>query len=293
MKVGIIGAGAVGSIIARELSKIQNIDLRLMARSERKGFIIKHKGEEVFHPIEVKDISTINEQFDLIFIASKTTALANIKDKVTELMHEDTELVYALNGMGYDDMFSNSIPSVVYISGQQTKDYIEHFLNQRLIVEDKTYRYLDTLIQQLEVNKNITLTIEKSTDFKLMRYEKLLINVGVNSVTALSKNTAQIFKSQEMIELTKILLKESVDIVNHYNTDGLTIDESFIERAINTYLTYPDHMGTSMYYDVLDNRPIEVEYIQDYLVRLCEDDKKAPVLRTVTALLNGYNMTKS
>ena len=48
-----------------------------------------------------------------------------------------------------------------------------------------------------------------------------------------------------------------------------------------------------MYYDVLDNRPIEVEYIQDYLVRLCEDDKKAPVLRTVTALLNGYNMTKS
>src|SRR5699024_5666696 len=105
MKVGIIWAGADGSIIARALSKIPNIDLRLMARSERKGFIIKHKGEEFFHPIEVKDISTINEQFDLIFIASKTTALANIKDKVTEMMHEDTELVYALNGMGYDDLF--------------------------------------------------------------------------------------------------------------------------------------------------------------------------------------------
>ena len=95
-----------------------------------------------------------------------------------------------------------------------------------------------------------------------------------------------------MIELTKILLKESVDIVNLIIQTVLQLMRVY-ERAINTYLTYPDHMGTSMYYDVLDNRPIEVEYIQDYLVRLCEDDKKAPVLRTVTALLNGYNMTKS
>ena len=70
------------------------------------------------------------------------------------MMHEDTELVYALNGMGYDDMFSNSIPSVLH-QWPTNKGLYRTLLNQ-LIVEDKTYRYLDTLIQQLEVNKNIT-----------------------------------------------------------------------------------------------------------------------------------------
>lgn len=293
MKIGIIGAGAVGSILARELHKIQgaHVELTLMARSRRDGFSILENGQKTFHEITIHDVTAVDDKFDVIFIAAKTPALAQLKNHIIKMSHDSTELVYALNGMGYDDMFSGGIPSVVYVSGQQHGDYIEHFLNQKIILPEAPFHYLDQLIDYIESDSKVNFELIKTKDFKNIRYEKLLINVGINSVTALTKNTAKIFEDPAMVELTRTLLAESIAIVNRTEND-IHIDQDFIDYAMDMYYGYPRHMGTSMYYDVMANKKTEFKYIQEYLYHLKEGlDITTPVLDVVVTLMRGYEMT--
>lgn len=291
MKIGIIGAGAVGSIIAREFYKLSadKVELTLMARSARNGFTILEQGVKTYHEIKVHNISEVTDKFDVLFIAAKTPALTALKETISNITHKGSEIIYALNGMGYDAVFDRGIPGVVYISGQQHDDYIEHYVNQKIILPERQYSCIDKLIELIDSTEAVNFELLKSSEFNKMRYEKLLINVGINSMTALSKNTSKIFEDDKTVQLTRQLLTESLAVVNMCNTGNVQIDDGFIDYAMDMYFSYPRDMGTSMYYDVMANRTTEFEYIQQYVHHMKQGyDIDTPVLDIVVTLLAAY-----
>lgn len=285
MKIACIGIGAVGSIIAREL-KSMDLDITLFSRTERNDFTILENNEYIDYDYFIQSIDNHDEtKFDIIFISTKATALRSLVSTISEISHDDTDIILCENGMGYDSWFKNSIPAVVYISGQKKHDYIEHFRDSRLIIENKKYRHLDELIEQLESDETVELEIIKNDSFEKLRYEKLLINLGVNTMTALSQNTAQIFKDADVVDLTKQLLKEGQKIINQ-ESDIITDD--FMDESVKLFQSYPDHMGTSMYYDVMDQKETEYEFIQKYF-HDNKGDLSTPVLDVIYTLLKGYS----
>ena len=291
MKIGIIGAGAVGSIIAREFHKLpaDKVELTLMAKSARDGFTILEQDVKTYHEIKVHKVSQVTDKFDVLFIATKTPALTALKDTIEHITHKNSEIIYALNGMGYDSIFEQGIPGVVYISGQQHDDYIEHYVNQKIILPERQFSYTDKLIELIDNTETVNFELLKSSDFNKMRYEKLLINVGINSMTALSKNTSKIFEDEKTVQLTKQLLAESVAVVNLCNKDKVEINEGFIEYAMDMYYSYPRDMGTSMYYDVMANKTTEFKYIQQYVHNMKQNyNIDTPVLDIVVTLLAAY-----
>ena len=291
MKIGIIGAGAVGSIIAREFSKLpaDKVELTLMARSARDGFTILEQGIKTNHEIKIHNVSQVTEKFDVLFIAAKTPALKALKDTIQNITHRDSEIIYALNGMGYDSIFKQGIPGVVYISGQQHDDYIEHYVNQKIILPEGQYSYIDKVIELIDSRESVNFELLKSSEFNKMRYEKLLINVGINSITALSKNTSKIFEDDNTVQVTRQLLTESVAVVNTCNKNNVKIAADFVDYAMDMYHSYPRDMGTSMYYDVMANRSTEFEYIQKYVYDMKQhSDIETPVLDIVVTLLTAY-----
>lgn len=289
MKIACIGIGAVGSIIAREL-KSMDLNVTLYSRTEQSGFTILENNEYIRYDYPIQSISEhIDETFDVIFISTKATVFRNLVHIIPGMAHEHTDVILCENGMGYDDWFKNSIPSVVYISGQKNDDYIEHFRDSRLIIENKRYHHLDELISLLETVEDVELEIIKNDQFEKLRYEKLLINLGVNTMTALSQNTAQIFQDADIVNLTKQLLKEGQAIINRHSE---VITDDFIDQSIKLFQSYPDHMGTSMYYDVIDKKETEYEFIQKYFY----DNKgllHTPVLDVTYTLLKGYTVGKN
>ena len=288
MKIACIGIGAVGSIIAREL-KSMDLDVTLYSRTEQNDFTILENDEYTRYDYPIQSINDHDGTiFDVIFISTKATVFRNLVNIIPEISHENTDVILCENGMGYDDWFKNSIPSVVYISGQKKQDYIEHFRDSKLIIENKKYHHLDELISLLKSDKNAELEIIKNDQFEKLRYEKLLINLGVNTMTALSQNTAQIFQVADIVNLTEQLLKEGQEIINR-NSEIITDD--FINHSIKLFQSYPDHMGTSMYYDVMDKKETEYEFIQKYFY----DNKgnlSTPVLDVTYTLLKGYTVGK-
>lgn len=286
MEIAVIGIGAVGSIIARELKKTAHT-VTLFSRTERQGFTIIEEGKTNHYPYTIENINTVgNHTFDVIFIATKATGLKNLSYKISNICHKDTEIILCQNGMGYDSWFQNNIPAVVYISGQKHEDKIEHFQDSRLIINNQKHKYLDPLIKDMEVTE---LELIKTDDFEKLRNEKLLINLGINTMTALSQNTAKIFDRENVTGLTDTLLQEGIRIINQ---DKKIIDSDFKEKALSIYKTYNRNMGTSMYYDVTAGKPTEFEFIQKYL-----HDRKGhlstPVLDICIVLLEAYQYERN
>ena len=49
--------------------------------------------------------------------------------------------------------------------------------------------------------------------------------------------------------------------------EGITLPDTIVEDIMHIYAGYPNHMGTSMYYDVMNHQPLEVEAIQGFIYR--------------------------
>ncbi|CAM4228365.1 ketopantoate reductase C-terminal domain-containing protein [Lacicoccus alkaliphilus] len=284
MKIACIGIGAVGSIIAREL-KVTTLHVDLYSRTGSASFTVYENDEYTTYEYPVDPVDEArNKVYDIIFIAAKATALKYLREIIPEMSHDGTEVVLCQNGMGYDHWFENGVPSVVYISGQKKEDHIEHFRDSRLIIQNEKYRYIDSLIKLIEAEEDIRLEILKVNDFEKLRYEKLLINLGVNTMTALSQNTARIFQDADVVALTRRLLKEGQAVINRRSH---VISDDFIDESVKLFKSYPDHMGTSMYYDVMNETVTEYAFIQKYFY----DNKgklDTPVLDVIYTLLKGY-----
>lgn len=284
MKIAVIGIGAVGSVIAREMMMLPH-DITLFGRSRKEGFTIQEDGERRHYPYTIEDISAYEgDAFDIIFIATKATALKSISGIIPAMAHRDTEVILCENGMGFDEYFDAPVPAVVYISGQKREDRIEHFQDARLLIGDRPLPYTDRIIDDLENTTGVELEIKKTEDFRRIRYEKLLINLGINSLTALSSNTAKIFDLENVTDLTRRLLREGLDIINR---KGEIIDPSFIDKALSIYQSYNREMGTSMYYDVMAEARTEYMYIQKYFQQH-KGDLDTPVLDIIVTLLDAY-----
>ena len=55
------------------------------------------------------------------------------------------------------------------------------------------------------------------------------------------------------------------------------------------YAGYPDYMGTSMYYDIINHQPLEIEAIQGFIFRQAKSHNvNTPHLDTIYALLRSH-----
>ncbi len=132
------------------------------------------------------------------------------------------------------------------------------------------------------------LDIQLQSDYRNEVWYKLIVNVAINSVTALSRNTALILQEEKVQSLCKRLIQEGVEIAA---AEGVYFQEKVLEEIMKIYAGYPSQMGTSMYYDMINGQSMEVEYIQGFLYEKSrEHDLDTPCLDTVYSLLLASEM---
>jgi len=280
--IAVIGNGAVGSVIAHEL-KSAGKNVRLFGRQEQQ--IILSMPQQV--KLNVTSLVVNQEKFDYIFVAVKATRITEIRSALIKMCHPNTVIIICQNGIGQLSQFNmaQSFQAAVYISGQKNGLQVTHFRDKKLILPEHH------LMHQLKEELSDTeLVVEISSNQLTILWYKMLVNLGINTVTALSKNTVQIVEIPELRELVQTLLKEGILIAN-------THSESFTHEVVNEIMAiydgYPSNMGTSMYYDMLENRLLEYDFIQGEFYRLARHyHLTTPVLDTCCTLLSAYQYKK-
>ncbi|RQG90434.1 oxidoreductase, partial [Staphylococcus aureus] len=193
LSVAIIGPGAVGTTIAYELQ--QSLPHTTLIGRHAKTITYYTVPHAPAQDIVVKGYEDVTNTFDVIIIAVKTHQLDAVIPHLTYLAHEDTLIILAQNGYGQLEHipFKNVCQAVVYISGQKKGDVVTHFRDYQLRIQDNALtRQFRDLVQDSQIDIVLEANIQQAI------WYKLLVNLGINSITALGRQTVAIMHNPEI-----------------------------------------------------------------------------------------------
>jgi 2-dehydropantoate 2-reductase len=109
MKIVVIGAGAVGGVVAGYLADL-NYDIQLVCKHreildsiENNGLRIEGVKEHIIsYPDTVMDISQITDRPDIIFLATKANDVKELAQNIVPFLRDDTAIVSLQNGICED-----------------------------------------------------------------------------------------------------------------------------------------------------------------------------------------------
>lgn len=256
--IAVIGAGVVGTAIAMMLQPTSSVTLLGRQDATR---IYDDWETQTQQTIDVQSLTTYQGTFDIIFIAVKTHQLPAVVPHLSRLTHSKTVVILAQNGYGQLDLLADyqAYQGVVYISGEKNGTHVTHFRDRRIHIQRD--QYTEQFAKQL-ANSNLELVLENTIEQTI--WYKLLVNLGINTVTALTQDTARVLKRPDIYELCRQLLIEGSKVAR---ACGVSLPDTIVTDIMQIYAGYPDEMGTSMYYDVKNQQPLEVEAIQGYIYR--------------------------
>ncbi len=181
------------------------------------------------------------------------------------------------------------VPAVVYYNGERIADdrvRMRQVSTHDLVVANDAdgndfARLLDGTI----------LRVMLSDDFITRAWRKLLLNVVVNPITALTLQRQNVVRHDDVYALCLDVLEEAVAVGR---ADGARLADDEAARIMAALLSAPPGLGTSMYFDRLAGRQLEIEALTGAVVAAAaRHGLRTPINRAFLALLRAVNAAAS
>lgn len=255
------------------------------------GLIID-KGEKQlkFYPkacINSKNIGIVD--LAIVFVKSTKTQEAILENK--NIIGKNTYVLTLQNGYGNGEKIAKNIDKDKIIIGTTGEGcttikagYIKHagsgdtYIGMFSGKEDNILKDLKIILN----NSGFNTCISKNTTELI--WNKLIINVGINAITAiLGIKNGEILKQKSSKEIMKLSVIEAVKVAK---AKGINFnDEEMIKKVENVALKTAENKS-SMLQDILNNKKTEIEAINGAIVE--EGNKyniKTPVNQILTNLI--------
>jgi len=303
VKIVIVGPGAMGSLFAAYLSKskeelwILDKDKNNAAKLNQQGIIIEGISGNWQAKVKVSADAGLIGEADLIIICVKSyhTRKAIIRSK--SLVGENSKVLTLQNGLGNIEAISEVVGSEKVIGGVTSEG--------ATLMETGKIRHAgrgDTIIGRIdskssagmsgirELFNKVGMDTKISRDIKSLLWSKLIINVGINALTAITglRNGKLIeFDGVRKIlrgavaEATRIAKRKRIKLI--YD-DPLAKVEAVCEATAGNV--------SSMLQDVLRGKTTEIDFINGVIVRLGEELGIAvPINSTLVDLVKTIEST--
>ncbi|ASV55749.1 2-dehydropantoate 2-reductase [Lelliottia jeotgali] len=253
--VALIGPGAIGTTIAAALHEVGRTPL-LCGRTAHPQLILRHDEGEVTVPGPVlTDPASVRHPFDLVFVAVKTTQVANCAEWLAALCDENTVVCALQNGVEQKTQLgpwvngATVIPSVVWFPAQREADASVWLrAKPRLTLPDipQATRIIDAL-------SGTRCVVELSADFTSIAWRKLLQN-AVAGLMVLANRRAGMFSRDDITALALAYLHECLSVAR---AEGARLSDSVPQEIVDGFHRAPADLGTSILADRQANRPLE------------------------------------
>jgi 2-dehydropantoate 2-reductase len=253
--VALIGPGAIGTTIAAVLHEVGRTPL-LCGRTAHPQLILRHDEGEVVVPGPVlNDPAAISRPFDLVFVAVKTTQVADCASWLAALCDENTVVCALQNGVEQESQLApyvngaTVLPSVVWFPAQREPDASVWLrAKPRLTLPDvpQAKRIVDVL-------GDTGCAVELSADFISIAWRKLLQN-AVAGLMVLANRRAGMFSREDITELALAYLRECLAVAR---ASGASLNDDVPQEIVDVFRRAPVDLGTSILADRQANRPLE------------------------------------
>ena len=279
MKIAVIGPGALGSLVAGFLKIKAKEDVWLVDKSAQRAKKIKEDGvkiEGISGNFQAKVSVTADPKevgvCELVIVCVKSYSTEDACKEIKELVSAETYVMTLQNGIGNVQILNDYFGADRVIAG------ITNHGSTLLGVGNVRHAGKgDTIIGKSDGKvssalKNISALLTKasfetkiSKDMDSVIWSKLIINVGINALTAITglKNGALI-EYDGTRELLRGAVQEAVKIVKRKRIK-LAYDDP-IQKVESVCKATQDNIS-SMLQDVLNKKRTEIEFINGAIVR--------------------------
>ncbi|WP_242561551.1 oxidoreductase [Pandoraea capi] len=253
--VALIGPGAIGTVIAAALHEVDRTPV-LCGRTAHAQLALRHDEGEIVVPGPVlSDPATIDHPFDVVFIAVKTTQVADSVDWLAALCDQNTVVCALQNGVEQQAQLkpyvngAKVLPSVVWFPAQREADASVWLrAKPRLTLPDvpQATRVTDLL-------NGTRCAVDLSADFTSVAWRKLLQN-AVAGLMVLANRRAGMFSRSDIAGLASAYLHECLSVAR---ASGASLSDSVPQEILDAFQRAPADLGTSILADRQANRPLE------------------------------------
>jgi 2-dehydropantoate 2-reductase len=265
--VAVVGLGRVGGIAAAWLQHSGRYDVTVCARRPFAKLTLEHDDGAVELPLRTLTNPDDARAVDWVLLCTKAHETASAGPWLQKLCTPATRVAVLQNGIGHVERvapFANgaaAFPVIVYYNGERLADDRVRFRH----VSEHDVAVADDALGRgfTELLAGTPITVLKTGDFKTLIWRKLLINAVVNPITALTRQRQAVMRRSDVHEFALGVLAEAIGVAR---AEGARLAADEAEQTLKTLYTYPPEAGTSMYFDTMAGRPLEIEALTGAIV---------------------------
>ncbi|MDI7864067.1 2-dehydropantoate 2-reductase [Rhizobiaceae bacterium n13] len=266
-KVAVIGLGGIGGGMAGQLMLAGKHDVTICTRNPLDVMTFESGERAARLPLNTLADPAGASPVDWVILSTKAHDTGATAPWFARLCNSRTRVAVLQNGVEHEARVqpmcptAEILPAIVYYNGERIRP--DHFRMRRVTDYELAVPAGDLADAFSALLDGTEFRIFKSDDFKTMQWRKLLVNVVANPVTALTRQRLGVLHRDSIKELCLAVLDEAVEVGR---AAGARFDENEAQRTLDTVLTYPGDAGTSMYFDCLASKPLEIEALTGAIV---------------------------
>ena len=293
--VAVIGLGSIGGGVAGCLATAGRHDVIACMRQPIAQFTLERPQGTAMVAVDVPLRMLADpaqaQAADWVLLCTKTYQTAAATPWLERLCAPGTRVAVLQNGI---DQVARVAPLV---RGAAVMPVIVYYIGERLAPDRVRLRQgsdQDLAVADDDDGRDFAqllggtpLRVLLAKDFATLVWRKLLINAIANPITALTLQRQAVLRRDDIQEFSRAILEEAVAVAR---ADGARLADDEPERTFATLFTFSGELGTSMYFDRLAGRHLEVEALTGVIVEKGERHGIAtPLNRALLTLLRAVN----
>ena len=279
MRIVVVGPGALGCLVAGFLKNKSGEEVWLLDSSPERAKKISEDGIKIegisgSFNIKINATSDTKEigKADLVIICVKSYSTEDACKEIKDIVSEETSVLTLQNGIGNVQILNDYFGPERVIAGITN--------HGSTLLGDGHVRHAgkgDTIIGKSDgklsgVLKNVSNVLTKagfptkvSKDIDSVIWGKLVINVGINALTAITRlNNGRLVEYTESRELLRSAVSEAVKVVKRKRIK-LAYDDPI--QKVESVCKATSSNVSSMLQDVLNKKRTEIDFINGAIVR--------------------------
>ena len=277
MKTVIMGAGAMGGLFGGLLA-FSGEDVWLVDIQREQADVIRSVGltlEEgdklqIIGVNATHDVTSVGKA-DLVIFFVKTYHTERAVSDALALEKEDTIFLTLQNGLGNEEVLCKRINRkkvMLGVTGQGATflgpGHVRHAGRGKTFIGELDQEVSDRAIRVAKMFREADIDTEVSANIHELIWDKLLVNVGINALTALTElKNGQLLDYPETLRVMKVLVSEAAEVASQ---KGIRIGGDPIEK-VKAVAEATKGNRSSMGQDIDFRRKTEIDAINGAVVR--------------------------
>jgi 2-dehydropantoate 2-reductase len=297
------GTGGVGGYFGAKLLGAGE-EVTFLARgkhleaSQKNGLrVLSTQGNFTIPPNRVVGNLNTSAPVDVVLFCVKTYDTETAAQLLAPVLSEQTVIIPLQNGIESEERIRRVIPKgivyggVAYISSRITApgEITETGGAQRIAFGPMDVNITNRANEILSVFQKANINTELKTDIVKDLWRKFAFITTMGAFTAVSRLTqGELLAVPESMELIFAAMEEVHTLAN---AKGIGLEPLDHERVVAGIKRYDPNTRSSMYYDLVNEKPLEVEALNGTVVRLGKElNIPTPIHQTIYAALLPYHL---